>query len=53
VVEYCFNSGLPIFGVFSVSTPLIMVFETVRHDPQCALETAWDGGGGHIANDSE
>jgi hypothetical protein len=40
-VEYCCNTAFPMFGVFSVSTPLIMVFETMRHDPRFASETAW------------
>ncbi|KAL1965852.1 hypothetical protein VTN77DRAFT_5173 [Rasamsonia byssochlamydoides] len=40
-VEYCLKSPMMIAGVFAVSAPLNMVFETVRHNPGCARETAW------------
>jgi hypothetical protein len=40
-VEYCVKTALPIFGGFSVTAPLVIVFETMRHDPRFASETAW------------
>ncbi|KAH8705237.1 hypothetical protein BGW36DRAFT_285686 [Talaromyces proteolyticus] len=40
-VEYCMKSSVPIFGVWSVTTPLSLVYETVKHIPGFKREVAW------------
>lgn len=40
-VEYCLNSGIPLFGSWSVSTPLSFVYETIKHFPGFERERAW------------
>lgn len=40
-VEYCLKNPMQMGGAFTVTAPLSMVFETVKHDARCARETAW------------
>jgi hypothetical protein len=40
-VEYCLNNGVPLFGSWSVSTPLSFVYETTKNFPDFERELAW------------
>lgn len=40
-VEYCMKTGIGVFGLWSVSTPLTIVYETAKNFPNFDREIAW------------